>query len=79
MCGFADFRKDFSGFFRIFGKVYEDFWSDTPLVSNHNVFQTSLSIDRAVLLLLIFAAMLMLPHRVQPCTHANSTLFLIHY
>ena len=33
MCGFADFRKDFCGFFRIFGKVYEDFWSDTPLGS----------------------------------------------
>ena len=31
MCGFADFRKDFSGFFRIFVKVYEDFRSDTPL------------------------------------------------
>ena len=34
MCGFADFRKDFCGFFRIFGKVYEDFWSDTLLVLN---------------------------------------------
>ena len=31
MCGFADFRKDFSGVFRIFGKVYENFWNDTPL------------------------------------------------
>ena len=29
MCGFADFRKDFCRFFRILGKVYEDFWSDT--------------------------------------------------
>ena len=33
MCGFADFRKASCGSFRIFGKVYEDFWSDTPLVN----------------------------------------------
>ena len=29
ICGFS---KRFCGFFRIFGKVYVDFWSDTPLV-----------------------------------------------
>ena len=31
LCGSLNFRKDFSGFLRIFGRVYEDFWSDTPL------------------------------------------------
>ena len=31
MCGFVDFWKGSCGSFRIFGKVYEDFWSDTPL------------------------------------------------
>ena len=31
MCGFVDFRKGSCGSFRILGKVYEDFWSDTPL------------------------------------------------
>ena len=33
--GSLDFLKDFRGFLRIFGKVYEDFWSDTPLVQSH--------------------------------------------
>ena len=31
LCGSLDFLKDFSGFLRIFGRVYEDFLSDTPL------------------------------------------------
>ena len=31
MCGFADFRKGSCGSFPIFGKVYKDSWSDTPL------------------------------------------------
>ena len=31
MSGFADFRKGSCGSSPIFGKVYEDFWSDAPL------------------------------------------------